>query len=229
MRTSPGSNRSGTGAGRPPDPPGRRSLVVSAAMEVFAADGFDGARVDKIASQAGVSKAAVFAYFGNKAGLFLAAYKAAASSLDAYLEAPAEVVEEGFFGIIGYWLRRSPHLIRERWVPYRMILLGNYCSDLRLRREILDFVLREDPWGTMDLIRFGISRGEVRRDVNPRLVLMLTNWLIDACQDAIVTEELDPGLFGLNTLSPEERERNLSQFVELLRGAVEPRQPLIGA
>ena len=43
---------------------------------------------------------------------------------------------------------------------------------------------------------------------------------MDRCQDAIVTEELDPGLFSHHAPSAELRDVRLRQFVELLRGAV---------
>ena len=74
-----------------------------------------------------MAKGAVFGYFTSKAGLFLAAYQAAARSFSSYLEAPPEVREQGFFAVVGYWLGRTPHLIHEDWVPYRVTLLGNYC------------------------------------------------------------------------------------------------------
>ena len=46
-------------------------------MEQFATYGYEGARAETIAAAAGVSKGALFGYFGSKAGLFLAAYQAA--------------------------------------------------------------------------------------------------------------------------------------------------------
>jgi AcrR family transcriptional regulator len=41
-------------------------------------------------------------------------------------------------------------------------------------------------------------------------------WLMDRCQDAIVTEELAPGLFGSAAQSPRMRDVRVQQFVELL-------------
>jgi hypothetical protein len=52
------------------------------------------------------------------------------------------------------------------------------------------------------------------------MIVSLTDWLMDRLQDEIVTEELDPGLFGLNMQPRQLRERRVRQFVELLRGAV---------
>jgi hypothetical protein len=105
-------------------------------------------------------------------------------------------------------------------VPYRVTLLGNYCSSLQLRREITQFLLREDPYGTQAFIQFGIDRGEVRTDIDTKMIVSLVDWLMDRCQDAIVTEELDPGLFGSATQPPQMRQLRVKQFVELLRGAI---------
>jgi AcrR family transcriptional regulator len=198
----------------------RQQRIVQAAMEHFATHGYEGARIDAIASQAGVAKGAVFGYFASKAGLFLAAYQAATRSLNRYLDAPAEVLAEGFFPVISYWLEHTSHLIHEDWIPYRVTLLGNYCADLQLKRGITQFLLREDPYGTDEFVRFGISRGEVRDDIDRKMIVSLVDWLMDRCQDAIVTEELDPGLFGYHTQSPEMRALRVGQFVELLRGAI---------
>ncbi|MGH9303149.1 MAG: TetR/AcrR family transcriptional regulator [Acidimicrobiales bacterium] len=198
----------------------KRQRIVAVAMDSFASDGYEGARVEAIASQAGVSKGAVFSYFGSKAGLFLAAYETSARSFSSYLDAPAEVLEQGFFATVMYWLEHTTVLVKESWVPYRVSLLGNYCSDLRLRREITEFLLREDPYGTQAFVQYGIARGEVRKDIDMRMVVSLVDWLMDRCQDAVVTEELDPGLFGANTPSPEERRSRFTQFIELLQSAI---------
>ena len=52
------------------------------------------------------------------------------------------------------------------------------------------------------------------------MIVFLIDWLMDRCQDAIVTEELDPGLFSHHAPSAELRDVRLRQFVELLRGAL---------
>jgi TetR/AcrR family transcriptional regulator len=201
----------------------RQERIVGVAMRHFAERGFSGVPIEEIARDAGVAKGAVFGYFGSKSGLFLAAYQAAARSFSRYLDAPAEILAEGFFAVITYWIEQTAHLIREDWVPYRVTLLGNYCSSLPLRREITQFLLREDPYGTQAFVQFGIDRGEVRTDIDPKMVVSLVDWLMDRCQDAIVTEELDPGLFGSAAPTPALRDLRVRQFVELLRGAIAAR------
>ncbi len=198
----------------------KQDKIVAIAMEHFAKHGYEGARVEAIASGAGVSKGAIFGYFGSKAGLFLATYQSATQAFSRYLEAPDEVLDLGFFATISYWLEHTPHMIHEDWIPYRVVLIGSYSSDLALKREITKFMQSEDPYGTREFVQFGVRRGEVRRDIEADLIVSLVDWLIDRCQDAIVTEELDPGLFGYFTQSPKLREQRMAQFVELLRSAI---------
>ena len=203
----------------------KQERIVAVAMEHFATHGYEGTRAEAIAAAAGVSKGAVFGYFGSKAGLFLAAYQRATRTFSKYLDAPAAVVGQGFFATISYWLAATPHMIHEDWIPYRVVLIGSYCSDLALKREITKYMQHEDPYGTRDFVRFGVERGEVRQDIEIELIISLVGWLIDRCQDAIVTEELDPGLFGYFSQSAQLRERRVEQFVELLRSAISVREP----
>lgn len=128
----------------------KQDKIIAIAMEHFATYGYEGARAETIATAAGVSKGTVFGYFGSKAGLFLAAYQAATRTFSKYLDAPAEILGEGFFATISYWLAHTPHLIHEDWIPYRVVLIGSYCADLQLKREISKYMQREDPYG-----RFG--------------------------------------------------------------------------
>ena len=189
-------------------------------MRHFAERGFEDVRIEEIAREAHVAKGAIFGYFASKAGLFLAAYQAAARSFSMYLDAPPQVREQGFFAVISYWIDRTPHLVHEDWVPYRVTLLGNYCSSLQLRREITQFMLREDPYGIYPFVQFGIDRGEIRTDIDIKMVASMVDWLMDRVQDALVTEELDPGLFALTAQPPQMREVRVRQFVELLHGAI---------
>lgn len=50
-----------------------REAILDAAEEVFAREGFDGARIDTIAGESGYNKSLIFHYFGDKEGLYRAA------------------------------------------------------------------------------------------------------------------------------------------------------------
>lgn len=198
----------------------KRDRIVDAAMRHFAEHGYQGARVEDVAAEMGIAKGSIFQHFGSKAGLFFAAYKKAVLSLPAWLDAPPEVVEKGFFETLSYWLQRTEHLIQEDWIPNRVALIGNYGTDLKLKREINRFLVSEDPYGTLDFVEFGVKRGEVRGDIDVELMASMLDWLAERFQDALVTEELDPGLFHRHPNQPQRRQMRIDQFADLLKGAI---------
>jgi TetR/AcrR family transcriptional repressor of mexJK operon len=59
----------------------KRAAILSAARELFLADGFDRSSVDAIAAQARVSKRTVYDYFGDKQTLLHAVIETAGQSL----------------------------------------------------------------------------------------------------------------------------------------------------
>ena len=191
-------------------------------MRHFAQDGYQGARVEDVATELGIAKGSIFQHFGSKAGLFFESYKRAAFAQPAWLQAPQDVLEAGFYATLVYWLERTEHLIRDDYVPYRVLLIGNYGTDLKLKKEIKRFLVSEDPFGTLDFVEFGIKLGEVRTDVDLELVVSMLDWLVDGFQDALVTEELDPGLFHRHKDRAELERVRIEQFVEILRRAIGP-------
>jgi len=198
----------------------KRERIVETAMRHFAESGYQGAKVEDIASELGIAKGSIFQHFGSKAGLFFAAYQKAASSLPAWLDAPSEVIDKGFWVTMEYWLERTEHLIKDDWVPYRVTLIGNYGTDLKLKREINRYLMSEDPYGTLDFVEFGLRRGEVRADLDVELAASMLDWLAERLQDALVTTELDPGLFHRHPSQPQRRALRIEQFVDLLRRAI---------
>ncbi|MGH9683323.1 MAG: TetR/AcrR family transcriptional regulator [Candidatus Acidiferrales bacterium] len=197
----------------------KRARIVDAALRHFAEHGYHAARIEDLASELGVAKGSIFQYFGSKAGLFLQAYKKAVNSFPSYLACPANIRAKGFFEILRYWLTRTERLVREDWVPYRVSLLGNYGVDLALKREINRFLLADDPYGSSAFVRLGIARGEVRSDIDPALIVSILDWTMERFQDALLTEELDPGLFP-HPADPEKNQKRIDQFLLVLSGAI---------
>jgi AcrR family transcriptional regulator len=198
----------------------KRDRIVECAMRHFAEDGYQGARVEDLAGELGIAKGSIFQHFGSKAGLFFEAYKRAAFAQPAWLEAPQAVLDRGFFATLMYWLERTEHLVRDDWVPYRVLLIGNYGTDLKLKRDINRFLVSEDPYGTLEFVEFGQQRGELRAEIDLELVVSMVDWLAERFQDALVTEELDPGLFHRHKDRAERQRARIEQFVEILRRAI---------
>ncbi len=202
----------------------KRARIVEVAERHFAEHGFQAARVESIAAEVGVAKGSIFQHFDSKDGLFLAAYRKAASTLPAYMDAGDTVLRRGFFATLEYWLGRTGHMLHEDWIPYRVTLLGNYGTELRLRREINRYLLSEDPYGTNAFVRWGIERGEVRDDVPREMIVSLVDWMMNSCQDALLTQEMDPGIFRDRAAGPERTAERIHQFAKLLRSAISRRK-----
>src|SRR6201987_3908688 len=198
----------------------KRIRIIDAAMRHFAEQGYHAARVGDIADELGIAKGSVFQNFGSKDGLFFEVYKKAVRTFPAYLDAPVEVRKKGFFEVLRYWLASTEHLIREDWIPYRISLLGNYGTDLTLKREINRFLMTEDPYGTVAFVRFGLQRQELRKDLDLEMTVSILDWMMERFQDALLTEELDPGLFRRQGQVLERKEARVNQFLEVLRRAI---------
>jgi len=198
----------------------KRARIIDAAMRHFAEQGYHAARVGDIASALSIAKGSIFQHFGSKDGLFLEAYKKAVRSFSAYLNVPAEVRERGFFDVLRYWLVRTEHMVREDWIPYRVYLLGNYGTDLSLKREINRFLIAEDPYGRVAFVRFGLERGELRKDLDVEMIVSIIDWMVERFQDALLVEELDPGLFRRQGDPQEKKEARIGQFLDVLKRAI---------
>ncbi len=101
-----------------------------------------------------------------------------------------------------------------------MSLLGNYGTDLTLKREINRFLMAEDPYGAVLFVRFSLQRGELRKDMDVEMIVSILDWMMERFQDALLTEELDPGLFRKQGELPEKKGARIRQFLDVLRRAI---------
>ena len=198
----------------------KRRNIIEAATQHFAEQGYHAARVADIASALGIAKGSIFQHFGSKDGLFFEVYKRAVRSFSKYLDAPSDVRQAGFFEVLRYWLVRTERLLHEDWIPYRIALLGNYGTDLVLKREINRFLMVEDPYGTVNFVRFGIERRELRADMDIEMIVSILDWMMERFQDALLTAELDPGLFRRQGELPERKEARIQQFLAVMQRAI---------
>ncbi|GAA0333893.1 TetR family transcriptional regulator [Actinoallomurus spadix] len=106
----------------------RRRLLVAATAD-FAAHGIAGARVDRIAAEAGVNKALLYSHFGDKRGLFDAVFR---MNADAVVETTPFTAED----LPGYAVRlydaavERPELIRlATWARLERVTDGSLVID----------------------------------------------------------------------------------------------------
>lgn len=137
----------------------RALRIISAAGEEFSRHGFDGARVARIARQAGVNKQLLFYYFHSKRGLFSAVLGQGAAELERALSAlpvpgrdPLERIRAALAQLFDF-LAHHPDLV--------LLLTSAGRSDARpFAPAIKQLVV---------LLAEGQGRGRVRDDVDPHL------------------------------------------------------------
>lgn len=153
--------------GRPKDVE-KGAAILDAAKRLFVANGFEGASMDQIAAEAGVSKLTVYSHYGDKETLFAAAAKAYCEQ-----QLPASMFDS-----------RSEIPLRERLMQIARAFFAMVCSPEALagHRILCTPRLAESPVPRMfweagpqrvqdafaELLRRRIAAGELVIDDVPR-------------------------------------------------------------
>ena len=162
----------------------KRRLILRAAITVFARSGYHTSRVSDVAKEAGVAYGLVYHYFGSKEDLLETIFRRTWSRM---LEAVEEVEQSGVTA-------------REQIAGVARIVLGSWEADPDLVRVLVREVARSPKLGReVDEIAHafaalerivvgGQERGELRKDLNPRLAAwtlygaleeILTGWVFE--------------------------------------------------
>ncbi|GAA1001094.1 hypothetical protein GCM10009555_105070 [Acrocarpospora macrocephala] len=161
-----------------------RERLLRAAAEVFAERGYDGTRVADIAAAAGVSNGALYAHFGSKAELLVAALRAHGRRLLAGLFAadPDRSITDLLLAI-GRWLprRRDPSrfLIVEALVAAR--------RDADVAGPTRAYVGERADW-LAELVRLGQAGDELDPALSPGALAHFC--LLLAMGSALITPDL---------------------------------------
>ena len=164
-----------------------RARVLEEAVRRFAADGYRSTSVAGVARAAGVTPAAVYAYFDGKEGLFDAAVDHDAAGLI------REVLEEGGWPQGEAWVQVIPRLMAgvERHPLARRVLSGQEPD--AVQRLLGIPALRDLEAKIADDLRLGQSLGLVRPDIDPGLVATGLESLVLALLIAIHTTSIGTG------------------------------------
>lgn len=199
----------------------KRALILSAAIRYFAENGYEAARVGDMAAELGIAKGSVFQHFGSKDGLFLEAYKESVNSLPGYLDVPEDVKAKGFFAVLRYRLENARRMRDHHELHYKVMVLGNYGSDMNIKKRIGRFLQQEDPLDLRAFVHMGVERGEVRRDVDPELIACIIETTVERFQDSLNMADSHPDLFhrASNGEAKSYAER-IEEFILVLHDAV---------
>jgi AcrR family transcriptional regulator len=162
MLTTPAAPRQRAPAHRVRDPERTRGRILSAALKEFAAEGFAGARVARIAQRARVNKRMLYHYFGNKDELFREILGRKLGERMAWATAAPEDPADG----LAYWFEiacRDTDWVRlMQWEALE-------ADTARVSRK----VEREHAFGwAVDRLRERQARGLLAPDLDPAHTLL---------------------------------------------------------
>lgn len=201
-----------TTAARPRDAEATRAALLACAHREFADRGFDGARIDEIAASAAINKRMIYAYFGDKDGLYRAV-------LDGCLAQALGLAREGAVPAGGGLRQRAEAIIR-RFFDYLSenpdfvrLLTWEALSRERRGRKILLPRLEAGLEPLRAIVRQGVKEGAFRADLEPRFFLLAVNTLL---LGYFTQRHLVEALWKTELGTPAAREAVLRQFLRIL-------------
>lgn len=153
-----------------------RTAILQAALNEFSSAGYEGARVDRIADTAGVSKPLLYDYYGDKDDLYAAALREAyvqirQAETDLNLEtlAPREAIRELVVFTVAHY-RRNPWFITM--LNTENLRGGKTVTKLPDRHEIQSKLLL----ALDDVLKRGKAEGVFHREISPvRLYMVIAS------------------------------------------------------
>ncbi len=191
---------------------GTEAKILTAAVEVFCRRGFDGARMQEIADQAGISKASLHYYFRSKEGLFKRAVQVLFSQLINNVIShltPESSIEE--------MIRQLVNSYYEVFIQYRRQALF-FFSEMIKYEELLDEIVSALPRHEILLNVVGRFEQERRKgtivDITPQNLLVN---IIAMCMYPIIAAPLIRRMFNMSeaemTAYIEQRKKHVADFV----------------
>jgi AcrR family transcriptional regulator len=190
--------------------PTTEQRILSAAKKVFHSKGYDGARMQEIANEAGVNKSLVHYYFRSKDNIFQAVFEDAFGILlqkinEIFMSDLALVKKIELF--VGYYI---VFLSRNSYLPL-FILNGLYEKP-----EVIKKLLKKNqlsPEHLMETIRRQV-RGEMNLDIDPYHLYIN---ILALCIFPVVAKPLLQAVFGFSTEMMnnfyDEREKLVPEFI----------------
>ena len=182
-----------TRRGRRGDPAGKREKLLDAALSVFLAEGYSAARLDEIATTAGVAKGTIYLQFKDKEDLFRALILERMSPL----LTEAEAIAGNFTGTTRELLKMlSQRMRQELLATSRKDLLRLVISEAPRFPWLAEFHYRNVVSRGIAMVRMiaqrGVERGELATDALVRFPQMLPASMLTAVIWTTVFNRFEP-------------------------------------
>ena len=189
---------------------GKREAIIAAAVQVFSEKGYHNARMEEVATVAGIGKGTIYEYFDSKLQLFQAVFE---NSIQVYYD--SIILDEDTYLSFEERLHRLIHSHVRFCQDNRQLTKIVFWDTEILDSELKDWFLsirREREEQLMEIIRQSIQKGELRQ-FDPYLLtvilggivgalwgpITLDNWTMDA--DKLSVSVTDMIMRGISSAS----------------------------
>ena len=194
--------------------PGKQSFIIDASIEEFSRRCFRAASLNKIVENAGISKGSIFNYFKTKNRLFEYIYRLAFNEIKEYLRTVRNETEsDEFFTRLARIMEVGVEFIKIHPRLARIYFRIQNTGDAPDSNEIIQELHREAMRFIESIVESGITRGELRSDLNVPTVTFIIESILNRFLQAHYLNVLDPSF----QLSPEVSPQWIQEFIKTLK------------
>jgi AcrR family transcriptional regulator len=198
----------------------KRTRVIEAAMCEFGARGFSAGSLNVIASEAGIAKGSLFQYFDDKLDVFVTICEHVSLQVEGAVLGvvdPAAPLFDNLRRLVRGWMA----YFREHTLERQIAHASHHELDMDVRRVIRAVPNEHHRQAFGPLVRAARERGELRPDVDERMVISMITLVLRHLNSAPFDRAGDVGI-DWRELDDQEVDRWAVAYVDVLERAFSP-------
>ncbi len=208
-------------------PEEKRKRILEVAMDEFATHPYSKASLSNIVVRAGIAKGSMYQYFDNKQDLYTYILDLAAQEKITYMKQEFDR-EDDFFTAVERLLAAGTRFSLEHPQLGRIVANSLDSTGEELLHDLYSKGREMSMEFFENMIKLGMEKGELRQDMDPRLVanLMysllgqgLADYLLETLGVTMREYLANPGIW--KELTPEHVERVVTEVIKILRSGLQ--------
>jgi AcrR family transcriptional regulator len=175
-------------------PEEKKDRIIARATREFSEKGYQGASINTLVDDLGISKGSIFQYFTSKKGLFLFVFQTAVDRVRRTLVGVKEETEDlEVFERIRRSILTGVDFVRRHPQIYRIYLKLLFDREAPYRAELLKAIRLFSAEYLGSLVEKGLERAEIRRDIPLDQAVFILDAVLDRYLQAYMVPFLDQG------------------------------------
>lgn len=198
-------------------PDEKRQRIITAAVREFAAYGYQQASLNRIVKELGIAKGSLYQYFKNKEGLFLYIFQCFTTLVKQSVRKEVLAAQQTtFFGHVRAIVWAGINFINSHPDYFHIYLRVLFESEVPHREVLIGQVRLFSAEYFGPLCVAAQQDGEIRKDIDPQMVVFVLDALLDRFLQGYAKPYLDGGL-ALAGKSEEELQNEVNMVIRILQ------------